>query len=85
MTVTSSVQRDDAAAIRVLEAVAAARDIDIETLNPPLGTVIDPDALEAILDADSDSDVAVSFTYADCRISVTSDDIDVRVHPDAAD
>ena len=64
--------------MRVLEAVADVRGVDVSNLNPPLGTVIDPDALEAMIDAGSDSDVSVSLTYADCRITVTDDAIDVR-------
>lgn len=79
MTVQTSVQKPESVTMRVIEAVADAHDVDPIALTPPLGSVVDPDALETLANSESDTDVAVEFVYADCHVSVTSDD--VVVHP----
>lgn len=66
---------DEPATMRIVRAVARARDVDPTALTPPLGTVVDPDALEAV--AGADADVAVQFTYAGCRVTVTDGDVSV--------
>jgi len=39
---------------------------------PLLSTAVDPDALDALLDARGES-VAISFSYADCEVSLRGD------------
>lgn len=73
----TTLRRNESAAMRVLEAVAEATGDEITSLNPPLGSVVDPDSLEALLAADPDSDVTISFRYAGCRVTVTGDGVDV--------
>lgn len=78
MTVQSSAQMTDSVAMRVLDEVADARGVDPIALSPPLGSVIDPDALDTIVHTNGNSDVAVEFTYAGCAVSVTSDEVVVH-------
>lgn len=82
-----TVERDDSGTYRadspvppselVVEAVAAAEDADITEL-PPLGTVLDPDALDALFvdrfDGTPRDGGRVVFTYAGHEVTVTSDD-----------
>jgi hypothetical protein len=56
---------------RVVEAIADAMDTDVIDLEPPLYSVIDPDALELVF-AGSQS-VAVRFKYNEQIISVDAD------------
>ncbi|WP_336036566.1 HalOD1 output domain-containing protein [Halobacterium yunchengense] len=60
---------DGRAAAEVVAAVAAALDVDPVTL-PPLAHRIDPDSLDDLL-ADAPN-ATVRFTYAACRVRVTS-------------
>jgi len=60
----------DRASIGVVEAVAAATDRDAGSL-PPLGRVIDPDALDDFLGRGGD--VEVSFEYAGTEVTVQGD------------
>lgn len=63
--------------MRILTEVAEARDVDPISLTPPLASVVDPDALEEIVSTPADTDVTVEFTYADCRITLSGDEVDV--------
>lgn len=58
----------DGPSVTIVEAVAAVAGRTPTDL-PPLRTVIDPDALEALLDGKS-SPITVSFGYADTHVSV---------------
>lgn len=78
MSLQSAARTSESTTMRILEEVAATRDVEPGALSPPLGSVIDPDALEAIVGTRPDSDVAVQFTYADCRISVTANEVAVH-------
>jgi hypothetical protein len=60
----------DRASIGVVEAVAAATDRDAGTL-PQLGHVIDPDALDDLLDRGGD--VEITFEYASTEVTVHGD------------
>jgi len=60
----------DRPSIGVVEAVATATDRDTGAL-PQLGHVIDPDALDDILD--HDGDVEISFEYAGTDVTVQGD------------
>lgn len=53
--------------LAVVEAVADAEDVDPTDLDPPLGDVIDPDALESIF---RDSNGELTFTYHGHRVTV---------------
>lgn len=57
----------------VVEAVADAVGTTPLDVEPPLYRVVDPDALNDLFDAgrDADSPVTISFTYADCEVSVS--------------
>lgn len=58
-------------AMQVVHAVARERDVDPTALTPPLGSVVDPDAIDAL--ASADAPVTVQFTYGGCRVTVTGD------------
>ncbi|WP_435365837.1 HalOD1 output domain-containing protein [Haloarchaeobius sp. DYHT-AS-18] len=61
--------------VDIVLAVAEFRDVDPLEL-PPIGEVIDTDALEKVLDTEPDDtafDVSVAFGYADCFVTVYSD------------
>lgn len=60
----------DRPSIGVVEAVAAATDRDAGAL-PQLGHVIDPDALNDLLERDGD--VEITFEYAGIDVTVQSD------------
>lgn len=68
----------DAATVseRVIEAVAAATDVSPLKLDPPLFTVVDPEALEAFvasIDAEANSPHGrVEFAYCGCDVTVTA-------------
>jgi hypothetical protein len=61
---------------RIVESVAAERDVDPLDLEPPLFEVIDADALDALV---RDSSIAVQFQYAGHAVTVRPDgEIDVE-------
>jgi len=60
----------DRPSIGVVEAVAAATDRDADAL-PQLGRVIDPDALDYLLDRGGD--LEISFEYAGTEVTVQGD------------
>jgi len=65
--------------IRIVHAVAHALDVDPFDLTPPLGRVVDTDALDEIIAAEHADGIRVSLEYADCTVTVHSDgDIDVE-------
>lgn len=57
---------------RILEEVAAETDVEIVEL-PPIYEVIDPDALESLLDSERAGSVRVEFSYYGYDVHVTSD------------
>ncbi|WP_276236737.1 HalOD1 output domain-containing protein [Halobaculum marinum] len=61
-----------------MEAVADALDSDPSTLKPPLATVVDPDALDSLADSPPECSVEVTFTYANCLISLTDGTVEVQ-------
>jgi len=63
---------------RVVEVVAETSDKDALEL-PPLYESIDPDALDALVDAMTNGEI--SFTYTDNRVTIDSDGT-VSVDPD---
>lgn len=65
-----------AASVRVIAALADATDTDPRSLDPPLSTAIDPDALDAL--AASDADTTVAFEYADHRVVVEDETVTVE-------
>lgn len=61
--------------VAVIEAVAAREGVDEATL-PPLANVVDPEALNAVLDSIDDagrSHAHVQFEYCDHTVQVTGD------------
>ncbi|MCU4801749.1 hypothetical protein OB920_15320 [Halobacteria archaeon HArc-gm2] len=69
---------------RVLAAVAAAEETDPLSLQPPLGEVVDADALNALVTGSQDrsgADVTVQFTYRGHDVTVGPDG-DVTIGPD---
>lgn len=91
MSVTESVttQFSDATdvATAVVSAVASTTDSRIEEL-PPLYDVIDPDALNGVFErrpnAPSQSGVRVTFSIADCTVTVTDGSVTVVPSSDPA-
>ena len=66
---------------RVLAAVAAAEETDPLSLRPPLGEVVDGDALNALVAGGPDrsaAGVTVQFTYRGHDVTVDPDDVDLR-------
>ncbi|MFC6756387.1 MULTISPECIES: HalOD1 output domain-containing protein [Haloarcula] len=59
----------------ILRAVATAENVDPQALDP-LGDVVDPEALEVLL-AGPDSGAHVTFSYADHRVVVTDEAVEV--------
>jgi len=58
--------------MRVVDAVASETDTDPTELTP-LGTVIDPEALDTLVADEGTRDVAVDFEYEGYLVSVSSD------------
>jgi hypothetical protein len=58
--------------MRVVDAVANEADTDPTELTP-LGTVIDPDALDSLVADAEDRDVSVDFEYEGYRVTVGND------------
>lgn len=78
-------QAGDSTAMRVVEAVARTKDVDPISLEPPLASAVDPDALDA-LTASAAPGFSLRFTYADCHVEVDSDGhVDVDHSPTLAD
>ncbi len=65
---------------RVLDALAEEAGVDPVELSPPLANVVDPDALDALLErADPDADLVVRFEYQDREVVARADGgVDVR-------
>ena len=65
---------------RFITAVADENGVDPVELRPPLAEIIDPDALDALLDrADPSSQLEVRFTYRDHDIVArTNSEIDLQ-------
>ncbi|MFA9417403.1 HalOD1 output domain-containing protein [Natrinema sp. HArc-T2] len=63
--------------LQIIETVAAADNTDPATMNPPLADVIDPDALQELLEhgsTDADRALEVRFRYRGHEITVTDDE-----------
>ncbi len=70
-----STDHTDSLGVRVVEAVAAARDVSVEGLSP-LYYTIEPDALDTLFPSTGDgveSTGCVRFQYEGCTVVVTSD------------
>jgi len=63
---------------RVIDAVAAERDVDPTALTPPLGTVIDPEALNRLVEHGERGGAVVSFEYAGYLVTVRSGDLSLE-------
>lgn len=61
----------------VIEAIAEHEGVDPLDLDQPLYEVVDPDALDAIIDDGGDgggaADLTVRFSYNGCRVQVSGD------------
>ena len=62
-------QRGNLPSLATIEAVTTAKGVDPDTL-PPLYDAVDPDALDDLLGDPRRDDVQVSFSYADCDVTV---------------
>lgn len=77
---------DEAVSTRVICEVAEEKHVDPADL-PPLGRVIDADAIDALFeDGRSTADCEISFSYAGCRIRIRDGTVTVgrRSRPLAA-
>lgn len=61
--------------MRLIVELARANNVDPIDLDPPLGTVVDMDAIDALFDGDSAENVTVSFDYEGRRITMHEDGI----------
>lgn len=60
----------------VVEAVAAEKGVDPLSLEPPLYDVLDPEALDSLYESPTtrqETPLRISFTYADCTVTVQND------------
>jgi hypothetical protein len=84
-TATAS-DRPDAVSHAVIDAVAAAQNVDPLSL-PPLYDAVDPEALDALIDGSAAADTAVDcvrFELASCEVVVRGDGtVDASVVGDA--
>ncbi|MXR40455.1 hypothetical protein GRX01_03700 [Halobaculum sp. WSA2] len=48
---------------QIVEAVAKAEDVEPVTLEPPLAEVVDPDAVETLVEDSTASDLKIRFEY----------------------
>ncbi|WP_459191034.1 HalOD1 output domain-containing protein [Halosimplex sp. J119] len=48
---------------RIVDAVAEAEGVETATLDPPLAEVVDPDAVERLVEDSTTSDLEVRFAY----------------------
>lgn len=74
-------KRDEkSASLKVLEAVADAKGVDVSDLRPPLGEVIDPDALNKLCARDTNSTaIRVTFRYGGYEVNLeTNSNVTVR-------
>lgn len=71
MEVTTAVRDADALYVKIVDAIADHVDADPVAMTP-LGYVLDPEALDALLS--SAADVQVSFTYDDHTVVVDADE-----------
>ncbi len=59
--------------VSIIRAVASVSGVDPLSVKPRLYDVVDPDALETLLSADSTgSDVRISFPFGSCAVTVTA-------------
>lgn len=72
MTIQSAETISASPSMRVVDAVASETDTDPTELTP-LGTVVDPEALDTLLTAEDAGDISVDFEYEGYRVSVGSD------------
>ena len=66
----------DAPSYRVVEMVAQKEGVSPTDLSPPLFRVVDPEALDALVRADADSNasqVEIEFTYLDYVVQIRND------------
>ncbi|MEA1931123.1 HalOD1 output domain-containing protein [Halohasta litorea] len=71
--------------VSIIRAVASVSGIDPLSVEPRLYDVVDPDALETLLGADSaGSDLQVSFPFGSCAVTVTAAGT-ILVHGDTAE
>ncbi|WP_262175022.1 HalOD1 output domain-containing protein [Haloarcula laminariae] len=68
-------RESDARTLAVVRAVAAAKNESPQSL-APLGNVVDPDALETVVD-ESDGATHVTFSYAGHRVVVSGEAVEV--------
>ena len=66
------IDADAPVTVQIVEALAAHFDTEPTALEFSLADVVDPDALEALLESDAD-DLAVSFTVRGSAVTVTGD------------
>jgi hypothetical protein len=78
MTNQPTYSNDESPTIRIVEAVANVLDVEPTNLDPPLGFVLDPDALDTLCGMDGHISVSVQFQYADCHVTIDDDDIIVE-------
>lgn len=60
--------------LSIVEAIATVRDVDPESIEPPLGTRIDLDALELLVE-NSGTDLFISFEVSGCEIVIVDEAI----------
>lgn len=66
---------DIAVSTRIVVAVASAKDVDPLSLSPPLADELDPDALDRLVDAETQ--LHLSFTAWGCQITVREGSVSV--------
>lgn len=64
---------DHSLSTAVVYAIASAKDVDVLDLTEPLGSVIDPDALDRLFRPGTNGSSELTFEYSDVTVTVGSD------------
>lgn len=72
----NSIMDSHAPSYRLIETIAQKKGVSPTELSPPLFNVIDPDALDALVQADADSNtggIEIEFTYLNYIVQIRND------------
>ena len=64
---------DDGLSHRVVYAVAEREGVEPESLDPPLYSALDPEALDRLWESDHDTSLSLSFRYLGYQIEIEAD------------
>lgn len=74
---------EDRPSVTVVDALSREEGVDPLELDTPLYDVVDPEALDALLEESDADDVTVSFTYESYDVTIDGDRLVLSEVPDA--